>query len=96
MSAPIVIAGATVVRTNADLRETFGVQNGVLVLDVARGSPAYSSGLRGGDIIVGVGRVNNVNNPATIQRAIDSADDAAVRLRVIRKKKAQSIVLRWQ
>jgi S1-C subfamily serine protease len=92
----MVIAGATIVRTNADLRETFGVQNGVLVLDVARGTPAYASGLRGGDIIVGVGRVNNINNPLTIQRAIDSADDAEVTLRVIRKKKAQSIVLRWQ
>ena len=95
-SAPMVIAGATVVRTNDDLRETFGVQNGVLVLDVARGSPAYESGLRGGDIIVGVGRVNNINNPLTIQRAIDSADDSEVRLRVIRRKKAQSITLRWQ
>jgi membrane-associated protease RseP (regulator of RpoE activity) len=95
-ASPMVIAGATIVRTNADLRETFGVQNGVLVLDVARGTPAYASGLRGGDIIVGVGRVNNINNPLTIQRAIDSADDAEVTLRVIRKKKAQSIVLRWQ
>jgi C-terminal processing protease CtpA/Prc len=95
-ASPVVIAGATIVRTNDDLRETFGVQNGVLVLDVARGSPAYTSGLRGGDIIVAVGRVNNINNPATIQRAIDSADDSEVRLRVIRKKKAQSITLRWQ
>ena len=95
-SSPLVIAGATVVRTNDDLRETFGVQNGVLVLDVARGSPAYSSGLRGGDIIVGVGRSNNINNPMTIQRAIDNADDSEVTLRIIRKKKAQAIVLRWQ
>jgi C-terminal processing protease CtpA/Prc len=95
-SAPMVIAGATIVRTNDDLRETFGVQNGVLVLDVARGSPAYSSGLRGGDIIVGVGRSNNINNPLTIQRAMDTADDSEVTLRIIRKKKAHSIVLRWQ
>ena len=92
----MVIAGATMVRTNDDLRETFGVRNGVLVLDVARGSPAYASGLRGGDIIVGVGRISNINNPLTIRRAIDSADDAEVTLRVIRKKKAQSITLRWQ
>jgi len=94
MSAPMVIAGATIVRTNADLRETFGVKSGVLVLDVARGSPAYSSGLKGGDVIVSVGRVA-VTSPLSIQRAIETAEGTELPLRIIRKKKAQSLTLRW-
>ena len=93
-AAPMVIAGATIVRTNADLRETFGVKSGVLVLDVARGSPAYASGLKGGDIIVSVGR-GAVTSPLSVQRAIESAEASELTLRIIRKKKQQSLVLRW-
>ena len=82
-SAPMVIAGATIIRTNADLRETFGVKSGVLVLDVARGTPAYNSGLRGGDIIVSAGR-GSVTSPLSVQRAIEAADGSEVTLRIIR------------
>jgi S1-C subfamily serine protease len=92
-AAPMVIAGATIVRTNADLRETFGVKSGVLVLDVARGSPAYASGLKGGDVIVSVGR-SAVTSPAAIQHAMEAAD-GELRLRIIRKKKEQSLTLHW-
>ena len=93
-TAPMVIAGATIIRTNADLRETFGVKSGVLVLDVARGTPAYNSGLRGGDIIVRVGRAA-VTSPLSIQRAIQGADGSEVPLQIIRKKKERALVLRW-
>jgi len=93
-AAPMVIAGATIVRTNADLRETFGVKSGVLVLDVARGSPAYSSGLKGGDVIVRVGRMT-VSTPLSIQRALAAAHGNELALRIIRKKKEQSLTLRW-
>ena len=93
-AAPMIIAGATIIRTNADLRETFGVKTGVLVLDVARGSPAYVSGLKGGDVIVAVGR-NAVTSPLSIQRAIEVADGSELPLRIIRKKKEQSLTLRW-
>jgi S1-C subfamily serine protease len=93
-AAPMIIAGATMIRPNADLRETFGVKSGVLVLDVARGSPAYVSGLKGGDVIVTVGR-NAVTSPLSIQRAIEAADDKELPLRIIRKKKGQSLTLHW-
>jgi S1-C subfamily serine protease len=93
-SAPVVIAGATIIRTNADLRETFGVKSGVLVLDVARGTPAYNSGLKGGDIIVSAGR-GAVTSPLSIQRAIENASGNEVQLRIIRKKKQQSLTLHW-
>jgi predicted metalloprotease with PDZ domain len=93
-AAPMTIAGATIVRTNADLRETFGVKSGVLVLDVARGSPAYASGLKGGDVIVSVGRTP-VSSPLSIQRAIVAANGSELSLQIIRKKKPQSLTLRW-
>ncbi len=93
-AAPMVIAGATIVRTNSDLRETFGVKSGVLVLDVARGSPAYASGLKGGDIIISAGR-GAVTSPLSIQRALEAADGNELRLRIIRKKKEQPLTLRW-
>ena len=90
----MTIAGATMIRPNADLRETFGVKNGVLVLDVARGSPASGSGLKGGDVIVSAGRLM-VTSPLSIQRAIENADGSEVVLKIVRKKKEQSLVLRW-
>jgi len=93
-SSPMVIAGATIVRTNADLRETFGVKSGVLVLDVARGSPAYASGLKGGDVIVSVGR-SAVTSPLSVQHAMEAADGKELPLRIIRKKREQSLTLRW-
>ena len=93
-SAPVIIAGATIVRTNSDLRETFGVKTGVLVLDVARGSPAYNSGLKGGDVIISAGRVA-ATSPLSIQRAMEAADGSELPLKIMRKKKEQSLTLRW-
>ena len=93
-SSPMIIAGATIIRPNADLRETFGAKSGVLVLDVARGSPAYASGLKGGDVIVAVGRMA-LMTPMGLQRAIEAADGSELPLRIIRKKKEQALTLRW-
>jgi len=90
----MMVAGATIVPMNSDLRESFGVRNGVLVVDVARGSQAYSSGLKGGDVIVSVGR-SPVTLPVSIRRAMETADGRELTLRIVRKKKTQSLVLRW-
>ena len=90
---PVTIAGATMMRPNSDLRETFGVKSGVLVLDVARGSIAAASGLRGGDVIVSIGRMT-VTSPAMIQRAMEAAD-RELRLTIVRKKRQQTLTLQW-
>jgi C-terminal processing protease CtpA/Prc len=90
----MIIAGATIVRPNADLRDTFGVKSGVLVLDVARGTPAYLSGLKGGDIIVSAGRFS-ATSPMAIQRAMQTADERQVQLRIVRKQKPQTLTLKW-
>jgi len=36
-----------------------------------------------------------VTSPLSIQRAIETADGTELPLRIIRKKKAQSLTLRW-
>lgn len=46
------IAGASLAHINSDLGRAFDVTKGVLVIDVAPGSPARSSGIRSGDVIV--------------------------------------------
>lgn len=91
---PMMVAGATIVSMNSDLRESFGVRSGVLVVDVARGSQAYSSGLKSGDVIVSVGR-SPVTVPVSIRTAMEAADGRELTLHIVRRKKAQSLVLRW-
>ena len=92
-----VVAGAEVTRMNEDLREVFGTDRGVLVLNVAEGSPAAQSGLRGGDVIVRVGG-EPLSSPMGLRTAIVRArgDDARkVSLEVVRKKKTKTVVLAW-
>ncbi|HET7458149.1 MAG TPA: PDZ domain-containing protein, partial [Gemmatimonadaceae bacterium] len=66
----------------------------VLVLSVATGSPAASSGLRAGDVIV---RANGtaVATPIAFQRAIQQCRDRSARLDVVRKKRNEKLTLRW-
>jgi membrane-associated protease RseP (regulator of RpoE activity) len=93
-AVPVAIAGATLMRMTPEFRESFGVTRGVLVLDVARGSPAHNSGLKGGDVIVSAGGTA-VTLPTSIQRAMRNSGDREVTLRIVRKKKPQTLVLRW-
>ena len=47
-----LIAGAVLIPLTPDAREGLGIEQGVLVIDVLQGSPAYGAGLRAGDVIV--------------------------------------------
>jgi hypothetical protein len=94
MGATTTIAGAEIVRMNADLREVFGVERGVLVIGVVRSTPAEQSGLRAGDVLTAAdGTV--LSSPAAFQRALQESDDRSVRLKIVRKKKAQMVELEW-
>jgi len=91
------IAGAMMTTINADLRDLTGVSEGILVLRVAPGTPAASSGLRGGDVIV---RVNDDDSEGVrdLQRAVQRASSRggrSVSLVVKRKKNEQAITLQW-
>ena len=88
------IAGAELVRMNADLRDVLGVERGLLVITVAQGTPAEQAGLRGGDVIVAVSG-EPVSSALDLQRTLRQADERAVTLEVVRKKKTRTLVLRW-
>ena len=90
-----LVAGAEVVRMNADLRDAFGGRGGVLVIGVAERSPAYDAGLRGGDVIVRAGG-DTVSSPAALQRALRAAKkDRELALEVVRKGKGRVVKLEW-
>ena len=89
------LAGAQLARLNPGLASALNVQNGgVLVIDVADGSPAESAGLEAGDVIVKADSIA-VITPLEIVRAMRDARDKSVALDVIRKGKPTSVTLHW-
>ena len=91
----IVIAGALLTQLNSDMRDALSVKgNGLLVINVQSGTPAGIAGLRGGDVILKADKML-VGNPGELIRIIRASVDNALRLDVIRKRKAQTITLRW-
>jgi S1-C subfamily serine protease len=89
-------AGAEFTALNDDLSDVLGVKpEGVFVTNVADGSPARISGLRGGDIIVRADSIK-VETPIDLVRAIRGArPDHTISLQIIRKHKSQTLTLRW-
>ena len=89
-------AGAEFTALNEDLGDLLGVKpEGVFVTNVADGSPARISGLRGGDIILKADSIK-VETPIDLVRAIrGSRPDHTVTLQIIRKHKPQTLTLRW-
>jgi S1-C subfamily serine protease len=90
-------AGAEFTALNQDLCEALGVRpEGVFVTSVIEGSPARAAGLRGGDVVVKADSIK-IENPIDLVRAIRNADetDHTVDLQIIRKRKPQSLTLRW-
>ncbi|HCU12946.1 MAG TPA: hypothetical protein DGB72_12555 [Gemmatimonadetes bacterium] len=90
-------AGAEFTALNQDLSDALGVQpEGVFVTNVVEGSAARTAGLRGGDVIVKADSIK-IENPIDLVRAIRIADetDRTVDLQIVRKRKAQSLTLRW-
>lgn len=91
------IAGAVMTSITSDLEELTGTDEGILVLRVAPGTPAASSGLRGGDVII---RINDddCESVRDLQIAVQRASSRGARrvsLVVSRKQKEQAITLQW-
>jgi serine protease Do len=86
-----MVAGAVLVPLNDDLRNGLGVQEGILVFDVARSSPALEAGLRAGDIII---RVNGrkLTSIPMLMTVLDDARDGEVELQVSRRNAKARIV----
>jgi C-terminal processing protease CtpA/Prc len=92
MRDALAMAGAAVMRIDDDLGQYFGVDQGVLLLQVARGSPIANSGLTAGDVIVSVnGRA--IRTPLGLRSAIDGADGRQLKLLIVRKGERKEMVL---
>lgn len=90
-----VIAGATMRSLDDDWRESLGVDNGVLVISVAQGSPAKEAGLRGSDVIISADG-QAVSSVRALSRIMNDAKANALKLQVIRAGKTQTLTLRWR
>ncbi len=91
------IAGAVMTTITDDLEDLTGVDEGILVLRVAPGTPAATSGLRGGDVII---RVNDeeCEGVRDLQIAVQQAMSRGMKrvsLVVNRQKKERGITLQW-
>jgi serine protease Do len=88
-------AGAEFTALSADLRDVLGVNTkGVFVANVVDGSIARNAGLRGGDVVVAADSIK-VESPNDLVQAIRGCDDRSIRLQIIRKRKAQTLFLKW-
>lgn len=94
MARTTPIAGATLTALDDDWRASTGVDNGVLVISVAQGSPAKEAGLRGSDVIISADD-QTVGSPRALSRIISNAKASAVKLQIIRAGKPQTLTLRW-
>jgi len=91
----IGIAGALLTQLNDDLRDALSVKgNGVFVINVDAGSLAGEAGLKSGDVILKADNYQ-LKNPGELLRILRASVDNALKLDVIRKRKAQVITLRW-
>jgi C-terminal processing protease CtpA/Prc len=90
------LAGAHVQTISEGLGRTVGVKEGVLVLSVRPGTPAFRSGLRDGDVIRRAsGR--SVSNVVALQRIVSEGEENGyVILRIRRDKKDRDVTLRWK
>jgi S1-C subfamily serine protease len=91
----LALAGAELTELNPGLSALAGVDRpGVFVINVALGTPAKESGLIAGDVILKAGPLT-VEDPGDMIRAFRESNGSSLRLEIIRKKKAQTVTLRW-
>jgi S1-C subfamily serine protease len=89
------VAGAQMQIVDDDWRDLLGVDKGLVVVNVATGSPANESGLHKGDVIVSADDTP-VTTVLSLRRLMNAADGKSIKLQVVRKGKTQTVTLRWQ
>ncbi len=87
------VAGAELSELNPELARYFRVDDGVLVLQVSRSTPAARAGLQGGDVIVRAGG-RTVRSVADLRRAFGD-DDGSVRVEVVRQGQRRQLDVEW-
>jgi C-terminal processing protease CtpA/Prc len=96
-STDLSVAGATMTTITDELEELTGVSEGILVLRVAPGTPAATSGLRGGDVILKVNddEVSGVRDLQIAVQRESTRGGKQVALTVSRQRKERTITLQW-
>lgn len=90
-------AGAQFRALDDDWRNVLGLRRGtegVLVNEVAPGSPAAAAGLRVGDVITSINGTT-ATSPLVVVRLLSLDEDRQAALRVIRARDARSVTFRW-
>jgi len=87
------VAGAELSELNPELARYFRVDDGVLVLQVSRSTPAARAGLQGGDVIVRAGG-RAVGSVADLRRAFGT-QEGRVRLEVVRQGQRRQLDVEW-
>ena len=93
-TAVAFFAGAEFRTLDADWAEVLGVRNGVIVNAVADGSSAAQAGLKGGDVIIALGR-SPVASPVTLVQMLGSMEGTEATLGVVRGRERKTVTLRW-
>lgn len=79
-----VVAGAELVPLNPQLAEYFQGEEGLLVIQVVQGSPAWEGGIQPGDVILRVG-TRPVRTVEQLRAALDSRSGASPELTLVRR-----------
>ena len=87
-------AGAEFRTLDADWGEVLGVRQGVIVNAVADGSSAAQAGLKGGDVIIALGR-SPVASPVMLVQMLGSMESTEATLSVARGRERKTVTLRW-
>lgn len=85
-------AGAEVVELRPELGEYFKVDGGVLVVDVAAGTPAHRAGIQPGDVLTEMNGAP-LRSVADLRRGL-ARSAPEFRVRLVRKGQAMQVVLR--
>jgi C-terminal processing protease CtpA/Prc len=88
------LAGVQLMALSTESSRALGVEHGILVNQVAPGTPGRAAGLLGGDIVVSADSVD-VRSIQQLQRVLYNASDRVVTLVVVRDKKREIVQLKW-
>jgi serine protease Do len=91
------VAGAQLAVVTEGLARTIGVGQGLLVTGAPVGSPAFQSGLREGDVIVGVAGapIRTISELRERVQAAAENGDHTLELELVRDKRTRKAVLSW-
>ena len=93
MAGPRLIGGAELGTLTDDWRELLGVDRGVLIVRVAKGSPASDAGLRGGDVVIAAGDTP-VTEPRHLITRVNASGREPLTLKIVRLKKEMQLVVK--